>query len=165
MIGLFALGLWMVSLTYYNPWYNAAPDIHRSVGILLLGVLAFRLIRRLFVPRPKSDPGHARWERISSRITHAALNWLTLLVILAGYFISSAGGEPVGVFDWFSIPAPFEGVERQEEIAGWLHKYLAWALIVLATLHAAAAVKHHVFDRDRTLMRILRPKANQRASR
>ena len=36
IIALFALGLWMVGLTYYSPWYNTAPDIHRSIGILLM---------------------------------------------------------------------------------------------------------------------------------
>nr|MCS5564310.1 cytochrome b/b6 domain-containing protein [Oleiphilaceae bacterium] len=34
VIGLFALGYWMVDLTYYDDWYKRAPDIHRSIGLL-----------------------------------------------------------------------------------------------------------------------------------
>jgi cytochrome b561 len=36
-----------------------------------------------------------------------------------------------------------------------VHLYLAWTLIVLAALHALAALKHHFIDRDPTLMRML----------
>ena len=35
VIVLFALGLWMVDLTYYDPWYRRAPDIHKGLGVLL----------------------------------------------------------------------------------------------------------------------------------
>lgn len=36
VFGLFGLGLWMRGLDYYSPWYQTAPDIHKSVGLLLL---------------------------------------------------------------------------------------------------------------------------------
>ncbi|EMV9185937.1 cytochrome b, partial [Escherichia coli] len=38
---------------------------------------------------------------------------------------------------------------------GAIHLYLAWTLVVLAVLHALAAFKHHFFDRDATLVRML----------
>lgn len=158
VIGLFALGLWMVSLTYYDPWYNRAPDIHRSLGMILFGVLLLRFAWRLVFRRPQPEPNHSRWERRLGRLAHGALNLLTLLVIVAGYLISSAGGDPVAIFDWFAVPAMFGGIERQEEIAGWAHAYLAYALIGLAGLHALAACKHHLVDRDRTLIRIVWPR-------
>ena len=44
VIGLFALGLWMVDLGYYDPWYRTGPDIHRSIGILLFAVMLVRLL-------------------------------------------------------------------------------------------------------------------------
>lgn len=158
VIGLFALGFWMVGLTYYDPWYNRAPDLHRSLGILLLGVLVLRWGWRRWVPRPAPEPGHRPWERVLGRVTHGLLNLLTLAVIVAGFLISSADGRAVAVFDWFSVPAPFEGFERQESVAGVWHEWLAYVLIGLASLHAAAAIKHHVVDRDRTLTRILWPR-------
>lgn len=157
VIGLFALGVWMVELTYYDPWYNRAPDWHRSFGMLLLGVLLLRFVWRLLVPQPAPEPEHKPWERVLGRAAHFLLNLLTLAVIVAGYLISSAGGGAVAVFDWFSVPALFGGFERQESLAGDWHQWLAYALIGLAALHALAALKHHFFDRDRTLRRILWP--------
>ena len=44
VIGLFAVGVWMVELTYYSAWYKTAPHLHKSVGILLLAVTLFRLL-------------------------------------------------------------------------------------------------------------------------
>jgi cytochrome b561 len=44
--------------------------------------------------------------------------------------------------------------EQQEDIAGLIHLVLAISLITLVTLHAAAALKHHFIDRDRTLLRM-----------
>ena len=32
IIGMFAVGLWMVDLTYYSEWYKTAPHWHKSVG-------------------------------------------------------------------------------------------------------------------------------------
>jgi cytochrome b561 len=67
----------------------------------------------------------------------------------------TAKGAPVAVFDLFSIPATIHGLPRQEDIAGALHTLIAYALIGLAGLHAAAALKHHLIDRDATLLRML----------
>lgn len=157
VIGLFALGVWMVGLTYYDPWYNRAPDWHRSLGMLLLGVLALRFVWRLWLPRPAPEPGHKPWERVLGHAAHSLLNLLTLAVIVAGYLISSADGDAVAVFDWFEVPAVFDGFDRQESLAGDWHRWLAYVLIGLAALHALAALKHHFVDRDRTLRRILWP--------
>ena len=38
IVGLFALGLWMVTLDYYHAWYRQEPDMHRSIGVLFLGL-------------------------------------------------------------------------------------------------------------------------------
>jgi len=157
VIGLFALGVWMVGLTYYDPWYNAAPDWHRSLGILLFTVLLARFVWRALLPRPAPEPAHKPWERVLGHAAHTLLNFLTFAVIVAGYLISSADGRAVAVFDWFSVPALMSGFERQESVAGDWHRWLAYALIGLVVLHALAAIKHHVIDKDRTLRRMLWP--------
>jgi len=42
--GMFGLGLWMVTLSYYDGWYHQAPELHKSIGVLLM--LGFRPTRR-----------------------------------------------------------------------------------------------------------------------
>jgi cytochrome b561 len=39
VFGLFALGLWMVGLDYYSTWRKDAPDLHKSIGLVLLWAL------------------------------------------------------------------------------------------------------------------------------
>src|SRR5260221_3677333 len=52
IFAMFILGLWMVRLDYYSPYYNSAPDIHRSVGMILLFALLVRWLWRAVNPKP-----------------------------------------------------------------------------------------------------------------
>lgn len=36
-----------------------------------------------------------------------------------------------------------------------MHYWATWAIVVLAVIHALAAIKHHVLDKDDTLRRML----------
>ena len=155
VVGLFGLGLWMVELTYYDKWYNQAPAIHRSVGILLFILVAIRLVWRWITPTP-SVLGKT-WEQPLARSMHQLLYFVLFTTLLSGYLISTANGRSIEVFNWFVVPATISHLPEQEDIAGEFHKWLAWLLILLSTGHSLAAIKHHFIDRDNTLLRILKP--------
>lgn len=155
VIGLFALGLWMVELSYYDPWYNRAPDIHRGVGIILVMIMVARVLWRFFNPKPAPLNSHSRFEQISAKAAHHSMYLLIFLVMVSGYLISTADGRSIDVFGWFSVPALLSGWDNQADIAGAVHEYSAWALVILAGVHALAGLKHHVIDRDNTLLRML----------
>ncbi|MDQ1363828.1 MAG: hypothetical protein QG652_1690 [Pseudomonadota bacterium] len=155
--GLFALGLWMVELTYYDDWYRTAPDIHRSLGVLLLIATVLRLVWRRMNVVPAVLPTHKTWEIKSAHIAHTVMYILLFAVFISGYLISTADGRGVQVFGWFEIPATLHGIQHQEDIAGEVHFVLAVSLITLAVIHAAGALKHHFIDRDNTLKRMLNP--------
>lgn len=154
VVGLFALGLYMTSLDYYDPWYHKGPDLHRSIGVLLFLATVLRLLWRLPSPPPPPLANHRPWERRLAAAVHALLYLLLFTLMLSGYLISTADGAAVEVFDWFSVPATLTG-EHQEDTAGAVHLTLAWTLVCVALLHAAAALKHHFLDRDRSLKRML----------
>lgn len=154
IFGLFVLGLWMVELDYYDRWYNKAPDIHRSVGVCVVLLWTVRLLWRLSTPTPAPLPGLARWERRASVAMHWCFYLLVPAVATAGYLLSTADGRGVVVFELFEVPATVTGIDNQEDLAGDIHLWLAVVLIGLATLHGAAALKHHFIDRDRTLKRM-----------
>ena len=155
VIGLFILGLWMVDLTYYDSWYNSAPDIHRSIGILLFLVMLGRLLWRRLNIIPNDEPGIPLWQRRLAHVVHTLLYLLPFAVMLSGYLISTADGRPIEVFGLFSVPALVSGIPNLEDMAGKVHWYLALTLISLAGIHTLAALKHHFIDRDRTLKKIL----------
>ena len=155
VFGMFALGLWMTELDYYSPWYREAPDVHRSIGVLLMAVVLLRLAWRVVSRTPDMHPNHRPWEVHTARIAHSLLYLLPLATMITGYLISTADGRAVSVFGWFEIPALYTGMEEQETVMGDLHRVLAWSLIGIAALHAAGALKHHFIDRDTTLTRML----------
>ncbi len=154
IVAMFGLGVWMRSLGYYDPWYTRAPDLHRSVGILLLALLAVRLLWKLANPTP-SDRHLSRMERYTSRMTHTLFYLLLFALMIAGYLISTADGRPISVFGLFDVPAIYVR-KGLEETAGRVHEYLAYILMAIVGLHAAAALKHHVIDKDPTLTRMWR---------
>jgi len=155
VFGLFGLGLWMGGLDYYSPWYRTAPDIHKGIGILLFLVMLLRLAWRLFSPPPGPLASHGPLVRLASRAGHGLLYLGLFALMIAGYLISTADGQPIEVFGWFQVPALVSGLPDQADVAGEAHELLAWALGGLAVLHALAALKHHFIDRDATLVRML----------
>ncbi|ERK07022.1 MAG: cytochrome b [Pantoea sp.] len=153
--GMFALGLWMVGLGYYDSWYHSAPEIHKSIGILLLMALLLRLLWRFLSPPPAPLHSYSPVVRFAAIAAHWLLYSLLLAILVSGYLISTADGKPVSLFGWFDIPALVAGAAEQADVAGDIHLWLAWTVVVLSVLHGLAALKHHFIDRDITLQRML----------
>jgi len=160
LFGMFALGYWMTTLTYYDRWYHDAPEIHKGIGILLLLLLIFRVLWRMITTRPKLMG--AWWEQIVSLGVHRLHYVLMFTVVISGYLIPTAEGVGIDVFGLFTMPATLTFDKQQADLVGKIHWAAAWALIGLAGLHAAAALKHHWIDKDMTLLRMLgKSKKNQ----
>ena len=52
LLGMYALGTYMVDLGYYDSLYHTLPPLHKSIGVLLAGLLLFRLVWVVTQPRP-----------------------------------------------------------------------------------------------------------------
>lgn len=153
VIGLFALGYWMLTLSYYDPWYRLGPWWHKSIGISLLVITLVRSIWKLYTVSPQ--PLGARWEQLGAKLGHGIIYALLFVTMISGYLISTADGRGISVFDWFEVPALITGIPNQEDLAGLVHWYAALALVIVAAGHALAALKHHFINRDDTLKRML----------
>lgn len=153
IIGLYPLGLYIESLDYYDPAYRTVPMWHKSIGLLVLGLLLIRFIWRIANPPPLALPQPAAMLKLA-KLIHGLLYLGLLITLLSGYLISTADGKPIEFFNWFKLPALPFAVEQQEDIAGEIHFYVATLLISIASLHALAALKHHFIDKDTTLKRM-----------
>lgn len=153
IFGMFALGVWMTGLDYYDAWYHRAPDVHKSVGMLLLFLLVFRLAWRLGNARPALMGQW--WEKIVALAVHRMHYLLLFALMITGYLIPTAEGVGIEVFGWFTVPATISFDKAQADIIGKAHWLLAWAAMGLAGMHAGAALKHHFVDGDSTLTRML----------
>lgn len=159
VFGLFALGLWMVDLDYYSTWRKEAPELHKSIGLVLLVVMVLRLLWRFISPPPPALESYNRMTRLGAKFGHLFLYFGLFAVMLTGYLISTADGVGIPVFGLFEVPALVSGLPDQADTAGVIHFYLAWVLVIFSGFHALAALKHHFIDRDVTLARMLGRKA------
>ncbi|WNW12278.1 cytochrome b [Pseudomonas sp. DTU_2021_1001937_2_SI_NGA_ILE_001] len=155
VFGLFGLGLWMVGLDYYDSWRKAGPDLHKSIGLVLFAAMLVRVIWRFVSPPPPPLASYSQLTRIGAAFGHLFLYVGLFAVMTAGYLISTADGVGIPVFGLFEVPALVSGLPQQAELAGQIHLYLAWAIVIFAVLHGLAALKHHFIDRDVTLKRML----------
>jgi len=155
VIALFALGVWMVELSYYDSWYRYGPDLHKPVGVIVGGLMLLRLLWRLLNPKPQSIAEHKAWECSLAKLTHLLLYLLIFTVILSGYLISTADGRGIDMFGWFQFPSAGQLFANQADRAGRVHQWIAYLLILLVMVHAVGALKHHFIDKDNTLKRML----------
>jgi len=153
IFGLFGLGVWIRRLDYYDAWYHRAPDLHQSIGMLMLALLLFRLLWTGINVKPAIIG--APWERIGGLVAHHLLYWLMLVIMVSGYLIPTAEGEGFNLFGWLHVLALLTLTPAQADINGAVHQFAAWSLMILAGLHTAAALKHHLINRDETLLHML----------
>lgn len=155
IFGLFGLGWWMVRLDYYHGWYQRGPYWHIGLGVVLVSVMMLRLIYRGLAPYPAPIATHPRWVKVLAKLVHLLLYALVLLMLVTGYLVETAKGDPLRVFDWLEIPSLVSGITNLEDRAGDIHEWAAYSIMALVALHVAGALKHHFIDRDGTLMRMI----------
>lgn len=134
-----------------------AYQLHKSVGVTLFALVLLRFAFRLALPTP-TLPGHMRpAERLAARGAHVLLYGLMLGLPISGWLLASAStlGLPTVVFGLFELPHPLGPDAGREMLFGTLHWLGGWALIGSASLHVAAALKHHFVDRDDVLRAML----------
>ncbi|MDA3915165.1 cytochrome b [Oleiagrimonas sp.] len=149
------IGLVMVNLPK-KPSVFAIYNLHKSIGLTILALAVLRIAWRLFDGRPPHLP-MPDWQRRVASLTHGALYVLLFAVPLSGWLFDSASAlRPLHWWGLVRMPSLTGGpAPHLRHFAAGLHETLFWCLIVLAVLHAAAALRHHFVDRDATLRRML----------
>jgi cytochrome b561 len=155
IIGLIALGWYMVDLTYFDKWYNESLAIHKGAGMFALALGIVFVGWRFVSPSPDYQVELKPWERVAAGIMHHTLYAMMLLIPVTGYFISTSAGKAIDIFGWFEIPAVVDVDKNLRDLAIELHYYLGYGTAVLICLHAGAALKHQFVDRDGTLARMI----------
>src|SRR5690606_6379833 len=122
VFGLFGLGLWMVGLDYYSSWYRTAPDLHKSIGLLLFAVMLARLLWRFVSPPPLSPASHGAATRLASRAGHVFLYVSMFVRMLSAYLIPHDDGRVIAVLGLCERPASLPGIPGQAAIAGRGHE-------------------------------------------
>jgi len=157
LIVLTVLGLYMVRLpdAGYDTEKITLILVHKAIGMVALVFVLLRLVWRLCSDLPQLAAGLPQWQQVTARFVHLLFYALLFSLPFTGWVMSSAGGYPVSFFGWFNVP-DITGLDEQLFVLSIVvHRWLAYALVVLLALHAGAALHHHWTLRDDTLRRMM----------
>jgi cytochrome b561 len=150
-----ALGWWMIEIPKQPVgvrayWFN----LHKSIGLTLAALIALRIAWRL-THRPPPLPGSVpRWQVRAARVSHTLLYVCMVAMPLAGYLGSTFSGYPIKYFG-LTVPGWGWKDDALKDFFSAVHYSAAWCFMFLIGLHAAAAMKHWLIDRDRVFARML----------
>lgn len=163
ILGAFPVGLYMVDMPL-SPAKLKVYSYHKWAGVTVFLLALTRLVWRAARPAPALPAGMPAWERTLAGATHVLLYILLVAVPASGWLMSSALGFQTVYFGVLPIPDLLAKDKVLGEGLKALHLTLVWGLACLVALHAAAALKHHLIDRDGVLARML-PFLNRREER
>lgn len=139
-----------------DDWHGAAHWLHNEAGLLVLLLLVVRLAWRFADPPPAIET--TRFGPVAVRgaqIAHGVLYLLMLAVAVAGIALVFARGQALTIFGLLDIASPWARDRAFARSVREVHEWLANSLMILAFLHAAAALVHHFTLHDQTLRRML----------
>ncbi len=159
ILALLAIGWYMVGVPVRTPARGYYYNLHKSLGIvaavLIAALIALRSMHRS-PPLPGSMPA---WERRAAVLGHGILYLFMLLAVVTGYLTPSFSRYGPKLF---GIPLPHWGwddVALRERFAD-AHRVITYVLAALIVVHAAAALKHLLVDRDGMFQRMLPGRRN-----
>jgi cytochrome b561 len=138
-----------------GPQREAGELTHLFLGLSILALAAARLCWRLADPPPPEESTVGRWSERAARAMQYVMYALLIAVPIAGIAVQFARGHGLPVFGLFEIASPWAADRNFARDVREVHEMLANAFLILAGLHAAAALLHHYLLRDRTLARML----------
>lgn len=161
---LLGVGLYMEK----NEVYSLYP-IHKSIGILVVVFVLWRVINRLKNgwPKPLGNPGG--WQPRLARLSHWILILGTILMPVSGMMMSGAGGYGLDVFGLELLPRNMNPANPQEILAhskslaklgAEMHEIVGYTMIGAVLFHVCGAFKHHLIDKDGTLRRMFGANVN-----
>lgn len=127
-------------------------SLHMALGVMLVLVIAMRVVWRITHGRSLPGVGGAWMERVA-RVTHWGLYLLIAAALVLGLVNVSVRGD--SIFNLFTVPALDPGNKPLRRLIGGWHALAANGILILAGLHAAAALFHHYVLRDGVLRRML----------
>lgn len=145
VIAVIGLGFYMTGLDKSVSYRYDLYDLHKSIGILILILVAIRIGVRIKKSVPSLPETMSELVKTLAHINHILLYVLMFSVPISGYLMSNFGGH---IVKFFSLKMPT--IVAANPVIGKAfhnaHFILAYILIGFVTLHILAVIKHRFFD-------------------
>ncbi len=126
-----------------GPDRGAVKQLHVALGTLCVVPLLMRIGWRVRSARSGGpDPLSAGVLRFVEKGTHVLLLLVLLVLVLTGPLSIWLEGDPLRVYDWFSVPSPFAQNRGLHRLLERVHGLFANVLIALLVLHVVGALRH-----------------------
>lgn len=134
-------------------WSSGVREWHIAAGAAASLVLLPRVLWRLMqaIPAPLSE---GRLLNGVAAVVKLALLIDIVLSLLTGWLAVWLNGQPVTLLG-VPLASPFAGSHDMHEAMAGVHSLLVHLFIPIVALHVLGALKHLVWDRDRTIVRML----------
>jgi cytochrome b561 len=152
-LAIYLVGILMTRLPREVVFRGSLYNVHKSIGVLVLGLLLVRIFTLLQVFGKKYLKRKPRLTRqwVATVALHACLYCFMLVVPISGIWLSNAGGHDVPFF-FIKLPNWFQENRAIAHLAESLHFWLAYTLLALVVLHV---IEQHQFLK-RTWRRVVR---------
>ena len=162
VLGLIVLGWWMQAIPKEPVGPRAdAYNLHKSIGLLVLFLMAARLVWRGLHRAPPLPP-LPLWQERSARAVHMLLYAGMFIAALSGYLGSATSGYPVKLFGWV-LPAWTGANVAVKDACSVLHLALSWALTAAIVAHVLATAYHQWVLHDGLLWRMWPRRSSDRS--
>lgn len=177
VVGMLVGGNVMTALGWPDPETAATTNflymMHKSTGLVILGLMALRVLARILYGAPLQDPTIPAIQRFVAGLTHLLLYVLLIAMPLVGWMATTAGNYLEPVYGVIAMPAlhPADvcaaaapaldlfglgfcaefvqapGKEQSEQLFA-VHGALAFAIVAVAALHILGALYHLLVRQD-----------------
>jgi cytochrome b561 len=159
---VFLLVVFVYGITYAEEFFPRGDPgrawvwwLHISFGLLLAAVIVVRIAARTRLGTLSAASSTTPLEERLARLTHLLLYILMVAVVIVGVVLAFYRGNELTFFGLFTIPSPVASDRATAHSIQELHELGATVLILLVSLHSAAALWHHFVRRDDVLARML----------
>jgi cytochrome b561 len=129
--------------------------LHTSIAMSAYVLLWARILWRFKQRHPDATPEQKGVFYEIGKYTHYVILAAVAAMLVSGPLMVWSRGEPIYVFDWFTIPAPY-GMNM--DLYTMLHGIHVWGsrIIIIGTvLHLGGVYKHAAFNQDGTFGKML----------
>jgi cytochrome b561 len=138
-----------------SAWRQALIEIHRQLGLLVLVAVGLRIVVRVFAGLVDHAQGMSALLRRAARLAHVLLYAMLIALPLEGWLLTNAHGIGLSLFGLGPLPNLMASDSEFADVLSDYHVRLAWGLLGLVGMHAAAALWHHYVRRDAVLTAML----------
>ncbi len=158
LTAIIILTIWFIGSSISSDVENgsqATLRLHTSIAISAYVLLWIRIVWRFKVGHPGPLPEQTGVFHSIGKYAHFVLLGAVAAMLLSGpLMVWSRGGE-IYVWDWFTIPGPFDANMTLFTLTHTVHVWCSRIIIVLTLLHLGGVYKHAAFNQDGTFGKML----------